>query len=323
MAQMTVEELQRLLWSFGAARIVTVAARTGLLGLLAARAATADEAAAELGLDPLATGKVLRALCAHGLVVGEGPLYRVVPSLAEHLGTGDESLLPFVAHAHFLYDGWGSGLEPWLRGEGWSLRASSRDPAAFGAAMRAAGTQTAHKLVDHLDLTGVRRIVDVGGGFGHVARVLCDAAPGATATIVDRPDTAALGREQVAGTPDERRLTFAGQSYLEPYPGGPYDLALLANVLHQELAEQAAQLVRLAAESLAPGGRVAIVDFAIDDAQRDHRMGTLFAINMRDFGDTWPEPTIHGWLRDAGLVDAQTVLLDSDRWLITGRRPAQ
>lgn len=320
MAQMTVEQLHGLLWGFGAARAVTVAARTGLLGLLSERAATPEEAAAALGLAVGATGKLLRALCAHGVLAAEGEAYRVAGSLAEHLRPGEGSLLPYVAHAHHLYDGWGGGLEPWVRGDGWPTRRSGQDPAAFGAAMRAAGTHLARRVVERLDLAGVRRILDIGGGFGHMARVLCDAAPGATATVGDREEVAELARQETVGTEDAGRLTFVGGSYLEPYPGGPYDLALLANVLHQESEPQAARLVQLAADALAPGGRVAVVDFAIDDARREHRMGTLFAINMRDFGDTWPAPTIHGWLRAAGLVDPQTVALDEDRWLITARR---
>ena len=321
MTQMTMEELHGLLWGFGAARALTVAARTGLLGLLAEGTATPDEAAATLGLAPGATGKLLRALCAHGILAAEGEAYRIVDSLAAHLRPGEESLLPYVTHAHFLYDGWGNGLEAWVRGEGWPARRSAQDVAGFGAAMRAAGTHLARRVAERLDLAGVRRILDIGGGFGHVARVLCDAAPGATATVVDREEVAALGQQAVAGTPDAGRLTFVGGSYLDPYPGGPYDLAVLANVLHQERAPEAARLVALAAEALAPGGRVAVVDFAIDDERREHRMGTLFAINMRDFGDTWPAPTLHGWLRAAGLVDLQTVALDGDRWVITGRRP--
>ena len=52
MVSMTFDDLQRLLWEFARHRVVTVAARTGLLSRLAQRPATPGEAASELGLDP-------------------------------------------------------------------------------------------------------------------------------------------------------------------------------------------------------------------------------------------------------------------------------
>ncbi|MBP1621415.1 MAG: dimerization domain, partial [Acidobacteria bacterium] len=82
MPSMTFDDLQRLMWEFARHRVVTVAARTGLLSRLALRAATPAEAARELGLDPLATAKVVRALAAIGIVAADGDRYRVVETLA-------------------------------------------------------------------------------------------------------------------------------------------------------------------------------------------------------------------------------------------------
>ena len=64
---------------------------------------------------------------------------------------------------------------------------------------------------------------------------------------------------------------------------------------------KAAEIIRRAAAALAPGGRVVVVDFAIDDAKQEHLLGALFAINMRSFGDTYSEPELRGWMEDAGL----------------------
>ncbi len=75
------------------------------------------------------------------------------------------------------------------------------------------------------------------------------------------------------------------------------------------------------AEALAPDGRVVVVDFAIDDAQREHLLGTLFAVNMRSFGDTWTEPVIRGLMSVAGLVEVERTDLGTDRWIICGRKP--
>lgn len=200
MPAMTLDDLQRLLWEFARHRVVTVAARTGLLTLLAQRPATPDEAAGELGLDPLATAKVVRALAAIGLVRAGGDRFQVVETLAPILAGGADDLTPFIAHSHSMYEAWGENLEPWLRGEPWTTRA--RDPEgvrAFGAAMRAIGSRIAQRVADHLDIAGARRMLDLGGGLGQYSLALCSLHPGLRSTVLDIPPVVELARVELAG----------------------------------------------------------------------------------------------------------------------------
>jgi hypothetical protein len=317
-----LDGLQRALWSFAGQRVITAAGRTGVLSLLAGRAATPEEVAHELGLDPLATGKVIRALCAQGVVEPTGERYRLAAALREHFHPGDDDLGPFLDHLHGMYERWGENLEPWLRGDGWETAPRTPERTArFGAAMRAMGSRIAARVAGALDLEGVSRVLDVGGGWGQYARAICALAPSVTAEVLDRPQVAASAPASVAGTDLEHRLSWIGGDYLQTDYGTGYDLVMLANILHQEHAPEAAEIVHRAAAACAPGGRVAIVDFAIDDAKREHVLGTLFAINMRSFGDTYPEPELRGWMEAAGLVDIERTDIGPDRWLITGSRP--
>jgi len=319
---MTFDDLQRLMWEFARHRVVTVAARTGLLSRLALRPATPAEAARELGLDPLATAKVVRALAAIGIVAADGDRYRVVETLAPMFDGGADDLTPFVAHSHSMYQAWGENLEPWLRGDPWETRdRSPEEVRAFGAAMRAVGGRIAQRAAACIDVAGAQRMLDLGGGFGQYSVALCALHPDLRSTVLDTPPVAELARLELAGSDFEDRITFLGGDYHTTEVGDGYDLVLLANILHQESAPQAAALVRRAADALSPGGRVAVVDFQIDDAQREHLFGTLFAINMRSFGDTHTEPAIRGWMAAAGLGDITRTDLDPDRWLIVGRKP--
>jgi hypothetical protein len=49
-------------------------------------------------------------------------------------------------------------------------------------------------------------------------------------------------------------------------------------------------------------------------------MGALFAIQMRSFGDTHPEPSIRGWMEAAGLRNVRRTDVGTDRWLIEGEK---
>lgn len=319
-----MEDLQELLWGFASHRVITLSGRVGILTRLAQQTDTPEGVAAALGLDLFATEKVLRALTALGLLERADDGYRVVSSLAERFAPRPDSLTAFLAHSHGMYDRWGENLESWLRGAPWATeerRTAPPDPSTFGAAMQAIGADIARLVADTLPLDGARRLLDVGGGFGQYAKALCTAQPELHATVLDTPAVAAVAEPAVAGTEWERRIAFVGGDYLESDYGEGFDLVLFANVLHQERAERAAAMLRRGAAALAPGGRVAVVDFAIDDAQHAHVLGTLFAINMRSYGDTHPAPRIRGWLEAAGLERITRTDLNRHRWLIVGRRP--
>lgn len=315
---MNVAKLYERLWDFGKSRVLTVASRTGILTRLAESPSTMEEAAQDLGLDGLATGKIVRALCSMGYLVAEGDRYRIVDELKPHLLPGELNLTPFIDHAHGLYDRWGATLEEWVRTGTQPKRARTGDQLEkFGQGMRASASLMAPQVIKALDgFFGIKKVLDVGGGIGGYARFFCREKDDVKVTVLDIPEVADLGRKSLAG---EDRIDFIGGDYHETDFGSGYDLVLLANVLHIESPEDAAALVGTAAKACAPGGRVAVVDFAIDDQKRENEMGCLFAINMRSFGDTHSAPQIKGWMESAGLSDLQTFDLPPAHWMIVGR----
>ncbi len=321
MTQLDLDALNRLLWYFGAHRVITVAARVGILRRLAEASSSIEELSAELEHDPLATGKVVRALTALGLVVNDDDRYRVAESLVPYFRTGSDDIAPFLEHHHGMYESWGANLEPWLKSGEWQTRPRApEDIACFGNAMRAIGTHAARRVVERLDLSSTESMLDVGGGFGHWAQEFCRANPDLYVTVLDVPPVAEMAGSALVGGDLADRIRFVGGDYLTSDYGADYDLVLFANVLHQESDDHAAEMVRKGAAALAPGGRVVVVDFAIDDARQSSVMGALFAIQMRSFGDTHPEPSIRGWMEAAGLRNVRRTDVGTDRWLIEGEK---
>jgi cyclopropane fatty-acyl-phospholipid synthase-like methyltransferase len=322
MSTLDLDGLQRLLWGFAAHRAITVAGRTGVLYALAEEPRTTAAVAEKLGLDPLATDKLIRALAALGLAAVDGDRFHAADGLRAHFTPGDRDIVPFLEHSHALYDRWGQTLEPWLRGEDWPVtERTAEERRRFGAAMRAMGSQIAERVAEVLDLEGVARMLDVGGGWGHYAQAMCRRSPDLRASVLDTPQVVEQARPAIGDTAIAERIDFLPGDYHETDYGSGWDLVLFANVLHQERSEAAIDMVRRGAAALAAGGRVAVVDFAIDDRRSGHVLGTLFAINMRSFGNTWTEPEIRGWMTGAGLADLERIDIGPDRWVIVGRKP--
>ena len=320
--ELDLDELQRLLWGFAGQRVITVAGRTGILHALADHPSSPDEVATELDLEPMATGKVIRALTAQGLVEADGDAYRLAEPLRRFFGGDAGDYGPYLDHLHGMYESWGENLEPWLRGESWNTTPKTPEATAqFGAAMQAVSARIARQVAETLDLEGVDTMLDVGGGWGQYSKAFRTVRPEIMATVLDVPRVSDAAPESIVGTEHEGRISWLGGSYLEADYGSDYDLVLLSNILHQELAPQAAEIIRRSAGALSPEGRVVIVDFAIDNSKREHPLGTLFAINMRSFGDTYSEPELRGWMEAAGLVDIERIDLGPDRWVIMGRAP--
>lgn len=320
-SDLDLDGFQRLLWGFASHRVITVAGRTGLLSLLAERGSTPENAARDLDLDPFATRKMLRALAALGIADADGDIYRAARHMAPHFTPGDNDVVPFLEHSHAMYERWGETLEPWLRGEDWPVaERTPEETARFGAAMRAMGAQMARRVAAALDLDGVSRMLDIGGGWGHFSKAMCAENPELSAVVLDTPTVVERAESELVGSGFEDRIEFLPGDYLETDYGSGFDVVLLANILHQETADRAEKLVRRAAEALANGGRVVVVDFAIDQEQRQHVVGALFAINMRSFGDTWTESHIRGWMASAGLASFERRDLGPDRWILVGAR---
>jgi demethylspheroidene O-methyltransferase len=113
----------------------------------------------------------------------------------------------------------------------------------------------AEELAGALDLKGVKRLMDLGGGSGVVSLALARAYPELTAVVVDITNVCAVGREiAVENSLDERVSYHAIDFSRDDLPAG-FDVVLECDV--NIYTEELFQKVR---KSLNPGGRFIIVD---------------------------------------------------------------
>ena len=126
-----------------------------------------------------------------------------------------------------------------------------------------------------------RRWLDVGGGDGTIAAELLAGDPALACDVLNLPAVAPLVREQAEAHGVAGRLGFvAGDFLAAPLPRG-YDVLSLIRVLHDWPADVARQLLRAAADALAPGARIVICEeFRTPDRLAVQLFWTYFLIGV-------------------------------------------
>jgi ArsR family transcriptional regulator len=131
------------------------------------------------------------------------------------------------------------------------------------------------------------RLLDVGTGTGRMAELF--AASATHVTALDRsPDMLRLARTRMQHLPAGKVELVQGDFAQLPFSAASFDTVLFHQVLHYALAPEA--VLAEAARVTAPGGRIAIVDFAAHDREdlrsqhaharlgfADAQIATLFA----------------------------------------------
>ena len=142
-----------------------------------------------------------------------------------------------------------------------------------------------------------RSLLDLGTGTGRMLELL---APRAVRAVgVDQSAAMlALARSRVDEAGLKNVQLRQGDIYAPPVERDGYDLVVVHQVLH--FLDDPGRAVKEAARALAPGGRLALVDF---DAHHEEFLRTDFAHRRLGFMNS----EIEGYIAEAGLTDLRAV----------------
>ena len=135
----------------------------------------------------------------------------------------------------------------------------------------------AEKLAQTLNIEGVRRLMDLGGGSGVISLALLRHHPDLTAVVVDIANVCHAGREIAAETPMARRITYHPADFLQDSLPTGFDIILECDVgIYTE------ELFRKLHASLNRGGHLVIVDWLIqpDRQQSFWRLSNAFISSL-------------------------------------------
>lgn len=308
-----VTRISEMARGFQASRILLTAVELDLFAALADGTRTSAEVAAKVGAEARATDRLMNALVVLGLLEKKGDRFGNTALANENLvpGRAAQTMSAPLGHLVNLWKSW-STLTDAVRAGTCVAPASSEETffRPFIAAMHYNAENNAPAVVSQLDLSAVRRALDLGGGSGAYSIAFCRAKPNLQAVVFDRPAVVGLTREYASASGVSGRIsTIAGDFLRDDLPQG-FDLAFLSQILHSNSPRANEALIAKVARTLEPGGQIAIQEFVVDEGRTSPPQPVVFALNMlvgTEAGDTYTEREIRGWLSAGGFGTAKRV----------------
>jgi len=279
---------------------------------------TPSDLASATGSSLRGISLLLNALVAMGLLTVEGGRYHPTIFSRRFLSRDSDDYLGYIiGHHHHLVAGW-TRLDEAVR-QGKPVRTSSShgdDPVArehFLMGMYNLAMQNAPRVVPFIDLSGRRRLLDLGGGPGTWSIQFCLNTPDLFAVVYDLPTTREFAERTVARFGLSDRISFHGGDFLaDPLPGG-FDAAWVSQVLHSEGAERCHTILSRLYDALLPGGVVFVQEFLLDDDHTGPLFPALFSLNMligTDEGRSYSAREMSEMLSRAGFHGIERLPLD-------------
>ncbi len=268
-----------LIEAFRRSKTMFAAHGMGIFERLHERAETAVEVAQAGGWDAGATGRLLDANAALGLLRKTGESYANTAMADAYLWSGSAHWLgAYVRYSdEALYPMWGNladavreGGPRWKQTFGFdgplfsSFFHTDQAMRDFLRGMHGFGMMNSPTVVRAFELSGFRRLVDLGGATGHLAIAACEAYPAMRATVFDLPKVCVVAREYVAASEARERLDVVeGDFFSGELPEA--DLYSLGRILHDWGAEKIEVLLRKIFERLPSGGALLIAEKLLNE----------------------------------------------------------
>ena len=253
-----------LIEAFRASKAMFTAVSLGVFDRLHAGPATSAALAEDLNLHAGALERLLDACAALGLLHREGGDYSNTAEATLYLRReSPETLAGYILYSDaVLFKMWGNlagavrqGSHRWHETfslEGPIFSHFFKTPAemlTFIAGMHGFGLISSPAVVRAFDLSGFRKLVDLGGATGHLAKAAADLYPNLATAVLDLPIVAVTAREYLAGSGVE---VIEGDFFADPLP--PADLYALGRIIHDWSPPKIAALLARIHAALPEGG---------------------------------------------------------------------
>jgi acetylserotonin N-methyltransferase len=141
------------------------------------------------------------------------------------------------------------------------------------------GVISSPRVVAAFDLSGFKKLIDLGGGSGHLPIAACEHYPDLHAAVFELPRVVEFAREMVSRSPAAGRIELIpGDFFNDPLPAA--DLYSLGQILHDWPEDKINRLLEKIAARLPSGGGLLIAERLLDTDKSGPLHAQLQSLNM-------------------------------------------
>ncbi|MCP4149230.1 MAG: methyltransferase, partial [bacterium] len=213
--------------------------------------------------------RLLNALAGMNLLEKNGALYTDTADsrllLSKH-STGYTGFI--ISHHHSLSKTWSRLDEAISSGKSFRSDVTGLDDTQvenFLMGMHNTASLNAAAVIEKCDLSGTRRLLDLGGGPGTYAIRFCQKHPQLKAAVFDLPATRSFAEGNFAKHGLAERIEFIEGNFNNDAIPGQYDAIWMSHILHGEGDDACTGIIKKALAALAPGGKIIIHEFILEN----------------------------------------------------------
>lgn len=306
------DDLRELANAFRASRILLTAFELKIFSVLDKHMMTSEEVAQKINADFRASDRLLNALCTMSILKKvHGKFYNSDLS-SKYLIEGKPDFMGNLYHTNNLWESWSHLTDSVVKGTSFQRDQNKKEKRDwvedFIGAMHYRGVSQGKIIAMMLDLSSVKRMLDIGGGSAAFSMEIVKANPEIRAVVLDLPYVIPLTKRYVSEAGLSDNFSFVEGDYLTKDFEDNYDLILLSAIVHINSYDQNRLLIKKCADALNKNGMIIISDFIMSDDRIKPYHGALFSLNMlvgTENGDTYTEGEMREWFESAQLSQVE------------------
>ncbi len=315
---MNPNTIREFVSSFQKSRILLSGFELDIFTNIDEQGSTANQIANKLNLNKHACERLLNGLVSLGFLTKQNQMFLNTEESATFLSKKGSDYLGGLMHSNHLWDTWsnltrvvrtGKSAHPTEineRGDEWLF--------PFISAMHDRAIKQAPPQLKKIDLSGIKSVLDIGGGSGAYSMEFISLKPDLEATVFDLPNVVPITNQFIEkeGFADKIKIC-SGDYTVDELPGG-FDMVFLSAIIHSNSLEINKNLIRKCFKSLNSNGKIIIQDWIMNNDRTQPTSGAIFAINMlvgTEAGDCFTEQEVTDMLTEAGFKNISRIEFES------------
>ncbi|KZY31711.1 methyltransferase [Roseovarius sp. HI0049] len=177
--------------------------------------------------------------------------------------------------------------------------ADEEQASVYSESQHAGSLGPGRTLARKVDLSAARTLLDVGGGTGAMTISLCEAYEDLHATIIDFPNVSEIGWRFISEAGLVDRVRYIPGNAVEVQWPGHQDAILMSYLMSGVPGDAVSALLQSAYDALAPGGKLLVHDFMVEEDRRGPALAALWQLQHMAFTPDARSLSV-GWLTEAG-----------------------